>query len=149
MEHPSSKQNSEFNWVKRIYFYLILASTISVIAVTSCVLIYSSAVRFVFTDLQTRPYISYEDCKSNFNYYEPSMPTPYEGDGVKFGESMTPAQPVVNPQLTNDEKKTCADKKISIEYQQVALSTGLAILIAGSILAIHIYLFKFRKNKID
>ena len=154
MEHQTSNRpNHEFNWVKKLYFYTVFAVTLFIIGVSGCVLIYSSAIRFVFTDLQNKPYISYEECKNNFNYYDNSFPPvmPYPDNGVKIGSEnlpnsmMAPTQPTPAPQLNNDEKKACADKRKSIEYQQVALSTGLSLLISGIILAIHLALFRNKK----
>ena len=149
MEHQASnKQNHEFNWVKKLYFYTVFAVTLFIIGVSGCVLIYSSAVRFVFTDLQNKPYISFEECKNNFSYYDSGLSM---DNGVKMssytdGNSMmAPTQPTPAPQLTNDEKKACADKRKSIEYQQVALSTGLALLVSGIILTIHLALFRNKK----
>ena len=149
MDHQvSNKQNHEFNWVRKLYFYTVFAVTFFIIGVSGCVLIYSSAIRFVFTDLQTKPYISYEECKNNFNYYDSrsSMDKGVKMSSSTDGNSMlTPEQPTPAPQLTNDDKKTCADKRISVEYQQVALSTGLSLLISGIILAIHLALFRNKK----
>ena len=137
MEHNSTKPN--YNWVKNLYFYVILAGTILTIAIAAFALTYSSLVRFVFTDLQNKPYISYEECKNNFNYFKnepPVMPT---------SPSSTDLNTKANtPDLTQDEQKNCANKRINTEYQTTLLSSGLAILVAGIILSIHLYLF--RKN---
>lgn len=131
-KHENKPNN--FNWVKSVYFYLILACTIFTIALSSTVLIYTSTIRFILTDLQNKPYISYESCKNGANYYE-SGPLPEMDSSDKTREQ----------KLSSEEQKTCSDKQLNIEYQQTLLSTSLAILVAGIILTIHLVIFKKKK----
>jgi len=126
-------KHNNFNWVKNLYFYLVLAGTILTIAISVFSLTYSSAIRFVFTDLQNKPYISYETCKNGANYY-PTSPVE-SSDSKKIEEQ----------KLSSDEQKACADKQLNTEYQQTLLSTSLAILVAGIILTIHLVIFKNKK----
>jgi hypothetical protein len=133
--NQTNKAVAKYDWVKNLYFYIILAGTILALGISSFILIYSSAVRFVFTDLQTRPYISYEQCKNNLNYYYSGPVTDFEAKKVSD-----------EPKLSDQEQKDCANKQINTEYQQTLLSTSLAILVAGIILITHLYVFKFRKT---
>jgi hypothetical protein len=133
----SSKKPS---WVKQLYYYAVLGITILFLSIGTFTFIRSNLTRFVFTKIDDGYYTSYsEQCKYNDTY---------SSSKVNISSPSSPTEPKLN---TAEEKASCEKRlqdednlRKEIDYQRNMLNSILMIIIAGTVLGLHLKFLKLK-----
>lgn len=134
--HTSDDINSpkpKVSWVKQLYYYLVLGFSILALSIGSYGFIRSNLTRYVFTEIDDFSYSYYPDAKClALNNGRPVDPN--------TGQSI-PSQPSAQEDQLRAE---CENKARNRQYQTDMLNSILTLLIAGTVLALHLKFLKLK-----
>lgn len=143
MAEKQQTKEHDFRWVKQVYYYIVLLGCVLFLGIGSYMFLTTNLQHFVFTDLE-REQISYMEngCQyqSDLDYYKNTVNKDIvAAEQIKTGDTTT------QKTLTTQEREECMklrdesmDKRIKIEYQRGILYSTLMLIIAGTILGIHV-----------
>ena len=123
------------SWVKQLYYYLVLGFSILALSIGSYGFIRSNLTRFVFTDIDDYSYAYYPDAKCQ------ALNSPkFESVDPITGQTKQ-TQPDPNETQIRTE---CEAKARNRQYQTDMLNSILTLVIAGTVLALHLKFLKLK-----